>query len=342
MVKNITDIDNLVQNSELPFIEIISILVNLCGINTKLPYRRIRFDIIAEYALKFSVENNSLSRFSIENNYLCINGVDLFPVENIVEDSCEILYTRNNGSVISFNPNNRSRCIGCNFCYQPSSHDKRTINRSNILSTFSDWMKQNGLVDLSSIRQIALVTGCFPNEESVTDYLLKMRDSLKELNFCQDILYIGMIKNKGSINILSRMQPFHICFTVECFEHRNKMLKSSKNVELTEICSLMELSNKIGIDTSFSYILGLDSLESIEKNFGILSKYVTQFPIVSLYQTDERRILYRHPQANSINYYLEARKIIERCMAGNGLTPSSWNNYRSLWRTYYDHKQLIF
>ncbi len=69
-----------------------------------------------------------------------------------------------------------------------------------------------------------------------------------------------------------------------------------------------------------------------------LKDAVNAFPIVSLFQTDDIRIHYRHLEAGNIYYYLSSRKSIEDIFSDTILIPNSWSNYRSVWRTCYGEK----
>lgn len=345
MINTYKDIQNFAQDYRLPEIEVVSLTINLLGVRTNLPYQRVRFILVyGKNTLLFSVENSLKSPLWVVNGKLFIAGLPTdYLVTDLVEDRCEVIYTRKNESIISFNPNNRSSCSGCLFCYQPASNDTKKINSESLLLFFEDWMEKNGLTSLSHIEQIALVTGCFHEESAAVDYLINIRQTLLSLGFDKEILYMGIIKDSSNIEKLSLIKPLNLVFTIECFDQRKIILRGTKCVDLDNLAKLMDVALEYGIYTNFSYIVGLDRLESIRSNFELLKTHVNVFPLVSVYQTDKRRRTIRTSQANTLDYYLQSRKIIQKVFAGSKLRPNGWNNHRSLWRTCYgENNEFIF
>lgn len=340
MNRKIDEFKNIEKTELIPFEEIVALDLNLSGVVANVPYKRVRFNLRLneKHSLLFSLENNNQSLYSIQQNKLYFNDIFLFNIDGLIEDTCEVFYTRKNGRVLCFNPNNRSACKGCRFCYQPKSSDNRIILPSMLLGEFEEWMKKNSLTDLSHLEQVAVVTGCFNSEQVVVDYLIKLRKILSELEFNGEILYFGIISNIENLILLSKIKPLQICFTIECFENRKYMLQKKKNLDINFLREIMKKSLELGIATTFSYIVGLDSLISIQKKMFFLKDAINVFPIISVFQTDDVRIRYRHFEANNIYYYLNSRKSIEDIFSDTILIPNSWNNYRSLWRTCYGKK----
>ncbi len=337
MIEKFEKIKDIEKIALIPFEEVVAMDLNLSGVAVKQPYKRVRFDLLInkKHPLMFSIENNEMSLYNIKQNSLYFNDIFLFHISNLVEDSCEAFYTRKNGKVLCFNPNNRGLCNGCRFCYQPTSHNEKQISSSMLLSALEEWLQKNHFTDLSHLEQVAVVTGCFKSEQIIVDYLVKLRETLSILGFQNEILYFGIISDIKSIELLGKIKPLQLCFTIECFENREKILLKNKNLDIDYLKKIMKKSVELGIKTTFSYILGLDSLTSIQEKMFLLKDFVTAFPIVSLFQTDDVRIQYRHTEANNLYYYLQSRKNIESIFADTTLKPNSWNNYRSIWRTCY-------
>ncbi len=341
MFKSLEHIKSVSISQNIPKEELIAMDINLSGVSYNKSFNRLRFNINSNDNLYFSIENNNESKYLIENNELFFQDKFLFNTFNLNEDVCETFYTRKNNTVICFNPNHRSQCKGCKFCYQPKSSDNNYISEELILSSFKDWMTLNDLQDLSHIEQVAIVTGCFKSEELLISYLIQLRSYLMKLGFDKEILYFGMIRNKESLYKLKSILPINICFTIECFSNRATILKRDKRLELNQIKELMEESIKLNIKTNFSYILGLDSFDEFKQGMSILKNYVNTFPIISLYQTNNIRKQFRNQEANVIEYYLKSRKYLEELFTDTKLKPNSWNNYRSLWRKYYGDENII-
>ena len=47
---------------------------------------------------------------------------------------------------------------------------------------------------------------------------------------------------------------------------------------------ILELAKKYGINTSISYICGIDSLEKMKEGFVYFKDSLSQFPIINIYQ----------------------------------------------------------
>ena len=59
---------------------------------------------------------------------------------------------------------------------------------------------------------------------------------------------------------------------------------------------------------------------------------MNHFPVVNLFQVySPEQALLRPNEANRIEYYLTARKILEEMYANSNLRPELWENYRPLW-----------
>ena len=89
------------------------------------------------------------------------------------------------------------------------------------------------------------------------------------------------------------------------------------------------------------YILGLDPIERLTEE---LEKYVpvlTRHPLVNLLQTrTAAQEVLRAKDANTLEYYITARKEIEKIIGPTGLRPVSWDNYRSPWVTKYARSKV--
>lgn len=87
----------------------------------------------------------------------------------------------------------------------------------------------------------------------------------------------------------------------------------------------------MGIRTNFSYIVGLESLGTLEKGFSEFLPSVNSFPIVNVFQAHRGQEILRHKEANNIEYYIKARRIIENVFKHTSFRPRPWENYRGLW-----------
>lgn len=132
-----------------------------------------------------------------------------------------------------------------------------------------------------------------------------------------------------------------ICFSIETFENRNKLRESRSKLSIEYIKSLMLKAKKMEFEVTYSYILGLEPLNTVEKYFNEFREVCNVFPIVNLLQIHNKQsATIKTPEANNIEYFFKARKIIEKAFRNTALEPEVWNNYRSPWTMRFANKRL--
>ncbi|HZC26474.1 MAG TPA: hypothetical protein VE287_05585, partial [Actinopolymorphaceae bacterium] len=89
-----------------------------------------------------------------------------------------------------------------------------------------------------------------------------------------------------------------------------------------------------GLDTSFTYVAGLDPYAEMRAFLAALLAETTVFPSVQVYQSHTTLMdVFRHPDADDLTYYLRIRRDLEELCAGRELVPERWRCYRPLWYT---------
>lgn len=351
MLKNIKHLIKLSSKYNIPREDLLLLDLNLSGVKLKLQSRRVRFELESTNKDIFSLSHSR----NISNFYLAIPTVDQSPyffkngnlffnsyiigkAWGVTEDYCDSSYPRRGGTVLNINPNARTSCRGCKFCYTlfQVSRDKEYILSDDKLRSFlANWKKKFDVADLSHLMQIAIVTGCFPNEQKVVDFLKMAKGVLNEFSFKGELFYFGsQITSEKSLLELEVVKPLGICFSLECFDNKNRtyLLRDVKrDLHLDTIKERLIFANNLGIRTNFSYIIGLESLETIKKGFCEFLPYINSFPIVNAFQAHKGQKLLRYNEADKIDYYIKARKIIEGIFKQTTFRPRPWENYRSLW-----------
>jgi len=341
--------------------DIFFILMSRYGIKTDLPYSRVRFNFVpytSELFTKARLMNidsfflalpkNTTSPFCIINDQLILDEVVIGEINDLKNDTCDTHYTRRNGTVINLNPISKSKCHGCKFCHtivQNANDTEVDISScENLEKFFNDFLIQKKLSDLSSIIQVAVVTGGFGEQGKVLNYLEMLSKTLDKYNFNGEILYFGAEIQDSGLERLGKIKHRIVyCYTIECFTHREEILKKQKaQISVTDVMTLFDKANFLGIDTTYSYVLGIDPLESITAPFKDSVTHITRFPIINVYQqhigaTDDVLA----PDAKNIEYYLKARLEIERIFKNSHLRPRPWENYRSLWYLTFEDNDLI-
>jgi len=351
MFKNIKNLIKLSSKHSIPTEDLLLLDLNLNGVKLSLPSGRVRFELestnkdIFSLAHKRNIFNFYLAVPTLDRSPYFFKNNNLFYGEHLIgkafgvtEDFCDSSYPRRGGTVLNINPNARTSCRGCKFCYtvfQVSRDKKRMLSDDKLRNFLKNWMKKFGLVDLSHLIQVAIVTGCFPGEKNVIDFLKMAKGVLSEFSFKGELFYFGsQINSKKALLELKKLKPLGICFSLECFDQENReyfLRDVKRKIRLTNIKETLSFANSIGIRTNFSYIIGLESLETIKKGFFEFSPYINSFPIVNVFQSHKGQEKFRHKDANRIDYYIKSRKIIEDIFMKTTLRPRPWENYRSLW-----------
>jgi hypothetical protein len=209
---------------------------------------------------------------------------------------------------------------------------------------FDEWMANEKKDDLSSLIQVAVVTGCYNSNEELCSFLIMLRKVLGTYNFNGEIFYLGsQITNKETLEKLISIQPFCYCLSLECFENRSSLLRDKKSdLTLESAFKLMSFSKSIGHRVNFSYVLGLEPLLTVEKYFLLAKQYINSFPIINtlqLHKYHSRSLL--TPEAINIEYFFEARERLEKIFSDTEYRPREWENYRSLWFLEFNKEKLI-
>ena len=94
----------------------------------------------------------------------------------------------------------------------------------------------------------------------------------------------------------------------------------------------MDFARSVGHRVNFSYVLGLESLFTVEKYFSLAKRFINSFPIINTIQLHKyHSASLLTPEAVNIEYFFEARKLLERIFIDTDMRPREWENYRSLW-----------
>ncbi|MBA4319932.1 MAG: hypothetical protein C0412_16150, partial [Flavobacterium sp.] len=343
-------IESLAHSYGIPVEDALFVALNIYGVDFKCDFNRMRMGVhitdkeIFSYAKSlgvldfyFALPINESSPFSVADSQLLFDNRVIAEAIDPSEDFCDSNYPRRHGTVLNINPNSRTLCCGCKFCYtgyQVPRDRKRMACETDIMEFFEEWMKEKKISDLSDLIQVAVVTGCYNLNNELSVFLIMLRKVLKQYHFKGEIFYLGsQITNKETLEELVSIQPFCYCLSLECFENRNSLLRDKKSdLTLGSAFGLMSFAKSIGHRVNFSYVLGLEPLLTMEKYFLLAKQYINSFPIINTIQIHKYHSLsLLTPEAINIEYFFEARKKLEKIFIDTSMRPREWENYRSLW-----------
>lgn len=346
---NINIIGRLAEKHGVPLEDVLFIALNTNGVNFECDYNRIRMAFhladsdLFDYAKQrgeldyyFALPVNQNSPFAMVDNVLLLQDTVVGQAIGPTEDICDSHYLRRKGTSLNINPNSRTSCYGCQFCYTAYQipYDRKKLKTDfDLKDFFEDWMVKYGLTDLSHLIQVSVVTGCYESSDDLCRFLRTLKKVLIEYQFVGKIFYLGsQITTKEQLDGLIEIQPLGICLSLETFERRDLLRKNKRAVSLQDACEFMDFARGLGYEVNFSYIVGMESLRVMEYHFVHLRNHVNKFPIINTLQMHKyHEATLMAEGAHRLEYYLEARQILERLFAQTSMRPLVWEDYRSLW-----------
>lgn len=346
----IEQIKELANAYRAPLEDVLFITLNRFGVNMDVTYNRMRMafhlssaDPLFSYACQlddldyyFALPVNHQSPFRISEQRLYLQDYAIGRTIGATEDYCDSHYPRRRGTSLNINPNSRTSCRGCEFCYtayQVPCDRKRMRTEQDIREFFAQWMKERKAADLSDLIQVSVVTGCYDSEEQLTTFLLTLSRVLHELQFRGKVFYLGsVLTSPGAIHALRQIPSFGYCVSLECFVRRELLRSTKRSITIDDAKRIMRECIDSGMEVNYTYVVGLEPVEIFVPYMEDLLQVTTKFPtinILQLHQQHARTLL--DATAGGVTYWMEARTRIEEIFQHTGMRPLVWEDYRSLW-----------
>jgi hypothetical protein len=346
------DISRLAEQRGVPIEDALLIALNLYGIFSDQNRHRARVTVrlVSEPDVGWMVIvplNAQSSPFKLEGNDLYIGRNPIGMISRIDADEAVGGYFRNGGRAATLNPNARSRCVGCAFCPNTleAAADPRLSEERELTDLLAAMVEQHPRRDLTELQEITVSTGCFEREDAAVAHLIGLRSVLSSHGISGRIGFLSSVVHSEAAlsDLAATVAPFVLRLTVECFTRRDLMLKASKaTLGYADMPGLLRRARRAGLDTSFTYIVGLDPLDELRAGVEALAVEVTEFPNFQVYQAHNAIMAgLRTPGANDLAFYLQARAEIERILGPGGLRPTAWECYRPLWYFTFAGERLV-
>lgn len=345
-------IEALATSFGVPVEDVLLIAINLYGISSEQNRHRARIRVRLTRSLDVPWQvivplNARSSPFVLRESELMLGSAIVGYVERSDADEAVGAYFRNGGRAATLNPNARSRCTGCAFCPNTleAAADPRLSEQRKLSELLTAMAQQHPHGDLRALREVTVSTGCFEREVAAVDHLRDLRSSLTTHEVSARIGFLSsVIRTDSAFEELSTfVAPFILRLTVECFTRRDLLLKATKaRLEAEHMPDLLARASRNGLDTSYTYIVGLDSMPHMISGVGALARHVNAFPNFQVYQAHNAIMAgLRAKGGDQLAFYLEARQAIEKIMKPTGLRPVGWECYRPLWYFAYGDECLI-
>lgn len=346
----IGQIQELATAYQVPLEDVLFIALNRFGVKMEVEYNRMRMafhlhdeDPLFSYASQlddldyyFALPVNHQSPFRISAQRLYLQDHEIGTTIGATEDYCDSHYPRRRGTSLNLNPNSRTSCRGCEFCYtayQVPCDRKRMQTEQDIREFFTQWMTERHAADLSDLIQVSVVTGCYDNEEHLTTFLLTLSKVLHQLEFRGRVFYLGSaLTSSAAVRALTRIPSFGYCISLECFVRRELLRSTKRSMTIDRAKSVMQECLDFGIEVNYTYIVGLEPVEIFVPYMRDLLQVTTKFPTINVLQLHQQHAWsLLDATAHEMKYFLEARLKIEELFRPTGMRPLVWEDYRSLW-----------
>ncbi|WP_255306178.1 hypothetical protein [Streptomyces sp. Wb2n-11] len=336
----------------VPVEDVLLIAVNLYGITSDQDRHRARVSLrlVRRPDVPWQIIvplNRPASPFRLRRDELSLNGELIAHVERIDADEAVGGYFRNDGRAATLNPNARSRCVGCGWCPNTleAAADPRLQEEQGLDDLLRALGEQHPRRNLAELSEVTVSTGCFEREEAAVAHLTALRPALERAGVTARIGFLTSVlrSDEAFATIASQVSPFVLRLTAEHFTRRAALMKSTKaGLRPEQMPDLLARARAAGLGTSYTYIVGLDPMEDLVRGVNALASVVTAFPNFQVFQAHTVMMQgMRTPDAERLEYYLQARTAIERAMAPTGLRPMGWECYRPLWYFTYAGEDLV-
>lgn len=332
----------LARRYDVPVEDALLLAVNLFGISSDQQRHRARVTVrlASEPETPWMVIvplNAAASPFQLCGDELFIGRDLVGHVRRVDADEAVGGYFRDGGQAATINPNARSRCTGCAFCPNTleAAADPRLSEYRELSQLLAAMTEQHPRRDLTALREVTVSTGCFEREATALAHLVSLRHVLSAHSITARIGFLTSVLHSDTAfaELAEQVAPFVLRLTAECFTRRDLLLKASKaRLTCARMPGLLARARYAGLDTSFTYIVGLDPLDDLRTGVAALFPHVTEFPNFQVYQAHNSIMAgLRVPGADHLEFYLQARREIERIVGPSGLRPRAWECYRPLW-----------
>lgn len=349
---SLAELESLASRYRVPVGDVLLIGINLFGIDSEQGRHRARIQVRLEANPEVSWQiitptNAAGSPFTLQEETLRLGGVRVGEIRRVDADEAVGGYFRDAGRAVTLNPNARSRCVGCAFCPNTleAAADPRMVEDRGLAELLTALAAQHPAGNLKLVEEITVSTGCFEREQAALDHLISLRSVLTQFGVAARIGFLtSVIRSKSGFATLNdKVAPFVMRLTAECFTRRDLLLKASKAQLLVEdMPGVLREAAEAGLGTSFTYVVGLDDLESMQAGVEALAPYTSEFPNFQVYQAHNQIMGgLRADGAHLLEFYLRARAAIENVMGPTGLRPAAWEGYRPLWYFSFGDEPLV-
>ena len=253
------------------------------------------------------------SPFTVADGELRVDGTPVAAVVDLRSDSSVGGYLRAGGRAATIHPYAGGEATGA---------DSVEAAYTRLLADLAISLPVgNTLADLTEVT-VSAVTD-YDSEAAAIDDLVTLRTAMSRLDMTARIgLLSSMVRSAEAMERLSaEVAPFTL------------FLNADHDLDTAVAEQVLANARNHGHLTSFTYTVGNDPLDVMRDRLLPLAQYTTVWPSLNILQTptpDAEAGHIAEPEER-LNFFLQARTMLERIFAPTDLKPEPWRNYRGLW-----------
>ncbi|HIW61309.1 MAG TPA: hypothetical protein H9881_02535 [Candidatus Stackebrandtia excrementipullorum] len=264
------------------------------------------------------------SPFTVVDGELLVDGTAVASVSELRGDTAVGGYLRAGGRAATIHP----------FGDGTSDPQAAEMGYSRLLADLAISLPAgNTLADLD---EVTVTASRYGDEETALTDLSRLRTAMAGLDMTARIgLLSSVVRSKEGLQQLAdHVAPFTLFLDAD--------EEAAGPADDTETAGVLATARACGHDTSFTYTVGVEPLDVMRERLLPLAQYTTVWPSLYILQTadpdgDEDHIA---EPADRLDFFLQARTMLERIFAPTSLVPEPWRCYRGLWYREYSGDPL--
>ncbi len=253
------------------------------------------------------------SPFTVTEGDLRVDGTPVARVVDLRSDNSVSGYLRGGGRAATIHP----RQTGTDSAL--ADHDGYT----KLLADLAISLPQGRT--LADLDEVTVSAANYPDEATAMQDLTTLRAAMTSLDMNARIgLLSAVVTSREAFSQLSHsVAPFTLFLDTDAQPDDSPMQPDE----------ILAAARSAGHEASFTYTVGTDPLDVMRERLLPLAQYTTVWPSLNILQAASAFDDAPHvaEPAERLDYFLQARTMIERIFAPTDLVPQPWRCYRGLW-----------
>ncbi|WP_199043264.1 hypothetical protein [Glycomyces salinus] len=183
------------------------------------------------------------------------------------------------------------------------------------------------------IKEVMLSAGQAHDEAVVVEHLVAVREAMSAEGLPQEttlgVLTSALHTQEAFAELAENVGPILLFLTTESFAEDSE----GEAAQPEELAQVLSAARAAGHRTSFTYTVGADPLDEMRAWLLPLAEQTTVWPSLTILPAETPVDDSQHIAApdERLDFFLEARSLLEQIFAPTELRPEPWRCYRGLW-----------